>query len=171
LSSNPRPSRRARISRRRGRDPGLLRLLVTRHDPDITTLDLDEIGPLSGGYILSHAGKTIEPGCCGDLGNLEGWERAATESSEGWEMVWIGHPWTFVRPSSELLHFVEPSEQATADGLTEIIRLSRAELLDAVERASAERSHFAERLLPVVQEMVPKVTAELIVDVLVRGHR
>jgi len=107
LSSNPRPSRRARISRRRGRDPGLLRLLVTRHDPDITTLDLDEIGPLSGGYILSHAGKTIEPGCCGDLGNLEGWERAATESSEGWEMVWIGHPWTFVRPSSELLHFVD----------------------------------------------------------------
>src|SRR5690349_10038359 len=36
------------------RDPGLLRLLVTRHNPDLATAALDEIGSLSGGYVLSH---------------------------------------------------------------------------------------------------------------------
>jgi hypothetical protein len=151
-------------------DPGLLRLLVTRHRPDIATSDLEEIGPFSGGYILSHEDETIRPGCCCDLGDLESWRLAASNPTEAWSMVWIGHPWTFSRSSGDLVHFVEPSEQDTADGLPEIIHLSRAELLDAVARASAERNRFAERLLPVVQEMAPKVAANLIVDVLVRGH-
>jgi hypothetical protein len=151
------------------RDPGLLRLLITRQNPDIATSDLEEIGPLSGGYFLSHEDKTIRPGCCCDLGNLESWRLAATDSTDAWAMVWIGHPWTFVRSSGDSLHFVEPSEQETAEGLAETVRLSRAELLDAVARASAERSRFAESLLPVVQEMAPKVAPNLIVDVLVRG--
>jgi len=111
------------------RDPRLLRLLVTLANPDIATSDLDEIGPLSGGYILSHEDSTIEPGCCCDLGDLESWRLAATDSTEAWWMVWIGHPWTFVRSSGDLLHFVEPSEHQTGAGLTETIRLSRAELL------------------------------------------
>jgi hypothetical protein len=152
------------------RDPGLLQLLVTHHNPDIATSDLDEIGPLSGGYILSHEDKTIRPGCCCDLGDLQNWRLAATDSTEAWWMVWIGHPWTFVRSSGDLLHFVEPSSQQTADGLTEIIRLPRTELLDAVARAKAERDHLAERLLPVVQAMAPKVAGDQIVDVLVCGH-
>jgi hypothetical protein len=152
------------------RDPGLLRLLITRHHPDIATSDLEQIGPLSGGCILSHEDNAIQPGCCCDLGNLESWQLAATDSTDAWSMVWIGHPWTFVRSSGDLLHFVEPSEHEVAEGLTEIIRLTRAELLDAVTRAAAERSHFADRLLPVVQKMAPKVDADLIVDVLVRGH-
>ena len=138
--------------------------------PLVTGRPIVPIGPLSGGYFLSHEDRTIQPGYCCDLGNLESWRLAATDSTEAWWMVWIGHPWTFVRSSGDLLHFVEPSEQDNADGLTETILLSRAELLDAVARASTERSRFAERLLPVVQEMVPKVAPKLIVDVLVWGH-
>jgi hypothetical protein len=151
-------------------DPALLRLLVNRLRPDIATSDLDEIGPLSGGYILSHEETTIQPGCCCDLGDLESWRLAASDPTEAWSMVWIGHPWTFIRSSGDLLHLVEPSEQDSADGLTEIIHLSRAELREAVARARAERSRFAERLLPVVEEMAPKVAPNLIVDVLVGGH-
>lgn len=152
------------------RDPAVLQSLIMSAEPDLALVDLDEVGALSGGYVLSHEGATLLPGCCGDLGNLEEWERAATDLNDSWTMLWIGHPWTFVRSSHETLRFVEPSEQQDADGLNEILSLSRPALRDAVRRASDERNRFIERLLPIVQAFNPTVAATDLARVLVRGH-
>jgi hypothetical protein len=85
-------------------------------------------------------------------------------------MLWIGHPWTFVRSSGDALRFLEPNECEEADGLKETMSLPRAALLDAVDRAFDARNHFAKRLLPVVQSLRPRIAALDIVEVLVRGH-
>lgn len=85
-------------------------------------------------------------------------------------MLWIGHPWTFVRTSRDVVRFVEPSEQQDPIGLNELPSVSRAALLDAIQRASDERNRFAARLLPVIKELNPRVAAADLVRVLVRGH-
>ena len=151
-------------------NPDLLRTVITNAAPDMALVDIEEIGALSGGYVLSHDGVTLLPGCCGDLSNLEYWRRAATDSNESWAMLWLGHPWTFVRSSGDVLRFVEPSERQEADGLNEVLSLSCAALLDAVNRAFDARNDFAERLLPVVQALNPRIAAIDVVQVLVRGH-
>jgi len=85
-------------------------------------------------------------------------------------MLWIGHPWTFARSSGDELRFVEPSERQDADGLNEVLSLSRAALLGAVSQAFEARNRFAERLLPVVEALKPRISAIDVVEVLVRGH-
>jgi hypothetical protein len=152
-------------------DPDLLRSVITNGTPDIASVDIEELGALSGGYVLSHDAATLLPGCCGDLSNLEEWQRAATTSNESWSMLWIGHPWTFVRSSGDDLRFVEPSERQEADGLDEVLSLSRAGLLDAVGRALDVRNRFAERLLPVVQALKPRISAIDVVQVLIGSGR
>lgn len=151
-------------------DPGLLRSVILEAEPDIAVVDLEEVGALSGGHVLSHDGTTLLPGCCGDLSNLEAWQRAAIDSNDSWAMLWIGHPWTFVRSSGDLLRIVEPNEQQDADGLNEVMSVSRTALLDAIGCALDARNRFAERLLPVVQAFNPRVAAVDLVRVLVRGH-
>lgn len=53
---------------------------------------------LNGGLVLRCADPelSIEPGCCSDLGNLSDWKAAAAFRAEGWQMLWIGHPWMSV---------------------------------------------------------------------------
>ena len=34
----------------------------------------------------------IEPGCCGDLGNVASWREAVGHRQPEWRPLWIGHP-------------------------------------------------------------------------------
>lgn len=53
---------------------------------------------LDGGFALISDGSVIlEPMCCSDLGNLDGWREAASCQATEWQMLWIGHPWVSVR--------------------------------------------------------------------------
>jgi hypothetical protein len=148
-------------------EPDLLRTLIKHALPDIAHLSSEEMGALAGGYVLSHGNATVLPGCCGDLGNLYDWRRAANEANETWQSVVIGHPWIYVRSSGEILEFTEPTERADPEGLAESLRLSRDDLLNAIAAASEERDRFAERLTPVVQAFNPKLPAAEIVSLLV----
>jgi len=52
----------------------------------------DGTAALPGGYALVVDGAvTLEPECCGDLGNLASWE-AALASQPAEAEIWIGHP-------------------------------------------------------------------------------
>jgi hypothetical protein len=152
-------------------EPHVLRAIVTRALSRSDPLDLEEIGALSGGYILHRDGATLMPGCCGDIATLDEWREAATDATDAWTDLWIGHPWTFVRGAADVLTFTEPSERASADGLKEALSVPRAELLRAIDRAAEQRDDFGRRLLPVVQSFRTAIDAQAIVDVLIRGHR
>jgi hypothetical protein len=157
-------------------DPGILRTILRRSLETIGVADLgkledlDELCSLCGGYVLQHQSYQMVPGCCGDLANLEEWSSAAAHPGEAWEMLWIGHPWTHVRASGDLLHLAEPSELSAGDALVEALCLPRRELLDAIEAADRERDAFGERLLPLIEELHPRVPAGQVLDVLLRGH-
>ena len=151
-------------------EPVALRKILEKSLEEMTDWDLDELGPLAGGYVLQHQGAVIAPGCCGDLSNLHDWAEAAMHTGDAWEMVWIGHPWTHVRASGDTLCFATPSELSPSDQLAETLCLNRQELLDAVETARSERQSFGRRLLPLIQELAPRVAAQSVLDVLLVGH-
>jgi hypothetical protein len=85
-------------------------------------------GALSGGFVLETQSTTLEPQCCGDLANLDEWRRAAELKAPDWEMLWIGHPWAFVRAEGDRLWFSEPAEAPPVDG-TALITVDRDALL------------------------------------------
>jgi hypothetical protein len=148
------------------RDPQLLATIISIERPDLAHAADDEVGALSGGYVLSHGDAMLLPGCCSDLGNLADWRRAATEAAAVPEMVWIGHPWTFVRASGDILHFTEPTEQQAADGLPDVLSIARADLLGAIDDAQRAIDHFADELRPVVHALAPRIDAARTVDLL-----
>jgi hypothetical protein len=93
-------------------DAHVLRTILLGTFDDFAERDADEIGPLRGGFVLSHGEAHILPGCCGDLANLENWQQAAAHADDCWTMVWIGHPWTHVRASGDLLQFAQPADES-----------------------------------------------------------
>jgi hypothetical protein len=154
------------------RDPEILRVVIAKALAESSEpFDLEQVAPLKGGYILSRDGATVRPGCCGDLANLADWRRAAAQSTDAWTEVWIGHPWTYVRASGDLLTFAEPVEGVGGDALRAALSVPRHDLAQAIERASAERDALGRRLLAVMPASEKGMAAEAIVNVLLHGHR
>jgi hypothetical protein len=148
----------------------VLRTILRKALQDMTDWDLEELGPLSGGYVLQHGEILIAPGCCGDLANLHDWSVAAKHTSESWEMVWIGHPWTHVRASEDILHFAEPSEISAPVSPVEALRLDRPQLQAAIAAAQSQRHSFGESVTLLIEELCPRVPVQEVVEVLLRGH-
>jgi hypothetical protein len=57
------------------------------------SIDLDCL-PLDGGLVLRCQSQNvlIEPGCCGDLGNVASWRKVVGYRQAEWHPLWIGHP-------------------------------------------------------------------------------
>jgi len=109
----------------------------------------DLVGPLEGGYELTCDGASLSfPGCCGDLADLEEWEKVATAPTEELSMLWIGHPWHMVRLRDGLLEIHAASESSCSPLIG---RLDLPELRLAVRQAKDALGRFAERVAPVVR--------------------
>ena len=148
-----------------------LRAILRVEFADVTVDDeLEEVGALSGGFVLSHATGAILPGCCGDLGNWAEWQMAADHAAADWKDVWIGHPWTHVRSAGETLVSTEPRESNATEELVEVAQVPRRDLQAAITTAARQLDAFAARLVPRVDEFRFAVSAERIVDRLVRGR-
>ena len=149
-----------------------LRAILRVEFADVTVDDaLEELGALSGGFVLSHTHGAILPSCCGDLGNLAEWQMAADHVAADWKDVWIGHPWTHVRSEGETLVFTEPRESHATEELVEVARMPRHDLQTAIATAARQLDAFGARLAPLVDEFRFDVSTERIVDMLVRGRR
>jgi hypothetical protein len=74
-------------------------------------------------------------------------------------MVWIGHPYTFVRRIGDTLQFSEPSESDPPRDTLAAVSLRADELASAIEQAERERRAFASRLLPAVAVLSPGIPA------------
>lgn len=84
--------------------PEIIEILLntTYKVQDETATSLEEIGSLSGGYIL-EVSKTVQitPQCCGSLEDVEDWEAASNWMNTEEMMLWIGHPWLMVSSISD----------------------------------------------------------------------
>ena len=127
---------------------------------------------LEGGYALfSGTTPVLEPGCCGDLGNLAEWEDALAERpADG--SIWTGHPQLQVEfgPSSVTLRQGWDDPPAP-EHLVET-EFPFAWLADAIAGARSGLTVFAQGLLPVVADIVPDhALARAVRDALVRYPR
>src|SRR5262245_57991904 len=95
-------------------DPAVLRRVL-----EVTFQNLSEAGftvdlecmPLLGGIALRcQAHVLVEPGCCGDLGDVVGWRRAVSYRGPEWQSLSNGHPWVSVRYDAPRLILSEPHE-------------------------------------------------------------
>jgi hypothetical protein len=150
--------------------PEVISVILRRELAD-TNWILDELTALSGGYVLQLGSTSLPPSCCGDLSNLHEWRTAAEHTSEAWQMLWIGHPWSHVRATGSLLHLAEPSERSEPSGLADALSIERDELRAAIAVAAEELARFADVLTPLVEEVGPAVPARDVVRVLLHGHR
>lgn len=156
-------------------DPEILRTLaltrIKRHDnqtKDDAPINLDNVGPLIGGFCLRSEGEIlIWPGCCSDLGTLSEWPAALAYRGEAWKMVWIGHPWLSVRFDGDHLVF---SERHESDDPVARYRIEPSVLQSAIDAAEVGIKQFEDRLLAVVEGIVPRSQARDVARILVRGH-
>ncbi len=151
-------------------DSSPLRILLEHALSGVDPSDTDEIAPPSGGYVLEHGEERLFPGCCGDLGNLEEWQKAAGHTSREWAMIWIGHPWVYVRAWGDRLQLSRTTEEGADDGHEVAVEIDRASLANAVVQAERDRVDFGARVEAALSETVPRVARPSIVDIMLRGH-
>jgi hypothetical protein len=132
------------------RDPDVLRLILRVIVEDwggaesLTGPDADPV--LSGGMALVEGNEVlVEPTCCVDLRNLSDWRGAAAYGGLGWQTLWIGHPWLYVRFDGTLL-LVSDQQESEPTGARWAV--APPDLERAVAVAEAELAAFADWLRP-----------------------
>lgn len=104
----------------------------------------DETPSLSGGLALvdDEGPVWLEPSCCCDFGNIRDWETLVCSPPSEWTMLWIGHPWVYVRLDGAQVVFSDYSEENEATG-DESFRVAVENLRTAVSDAKAELLRFS----------------------------
>jgi hypothetical protein len=105
------------------------------------TIDL-ECMPLLGGLALRNQSKVlIEPGCCADLGDIDGWRQTVGYRQAKWQNVSNGHPWVSARYDAPRLILSDPHEGKCPP--TARWAICPDQLRDALVAADAEQKRFA----------------------------
>jgi hypothetical protein len=105
------------------------------------SIDLDCL-PLDGGLALRCQSQNvlIEPGCCGDLGNVASWREAVGHRQAEWRPLWIGHPALSVLYRAPRLIISSPHD---ADEPTARWAVCPNQLQVAIDAAEIELERFA----------------------------
>ena len=108
------------------------------------SIDLDCL-PLDGGLALRCQSQNvlIEPGCCGDLGNVDSWREVVGHRHADWRPLWIGHPALSVLYRAPRLIISSPH-----DGEDPMARWAVCpdQLQVAIEAAEIELERFARQI-------------------------
>jgi len=120
------------------------------------SIDLECL-PLDGGLALRCRSQNalIEPGCCGDLGNVAGWRNAVGYRQGEWHPLWIGHPSLSTLYRAPRLIISSPHD---AEDPTSRWAVCPDQLQVAIEGAEIELERFAGRIaeaLPPAYEADP----------------
>lgn len=136
-----------------------------------TDFEIDLIGAIGGGYVLSEGGKVLVwPGCCSDLSTISQWEIASEYKGETWKEIWIGHPCVSVRFDGKNLVISKPHEPGDRIDNLYISTLINPEVLqDCIERVKYEVRSFFSRLEPILEVLFPGILPEVISRLLIYG--
>jgi hypothetical protein len=98
-----------------------------------------------GGEALLHDDKVLFlPMCCSEFGTLAEWEDVAAYRESEWAMVWIGHPWIYMKYDDGWLYFTDYTE-GEADKAKVLYAIQPQKIAKAVKRAKPETEAFLER--------------------------
>jgi len=120
---------------------------------DVMAYD-EQVGRISGGVALSLGDRIyIAPNCCGDMGDLVGWEDIFLDTTGAWRQLWIGHPWVYYRVVDERVEFSDYTEKAGTEDLSVLVAVSKVELMAEVRRVRVEQDLFEQRIQRVLEKM------------------
>ncbi|MEZ4310757.1 MAG: hypothetical protein R3F14_22160 [Polyangiaceae bacterium] len=132
--------------------------------------DLEEVSPFSGGFVLyGDAEPILLPSCCGDLGNIDEWKKAAAQRTDSPEMLWVGHPWYSTWFADGRLHIREEHEYP-GPRAPRTVRVAPTLLEAAISDANREIDQLVDRLLSLLRTGPRSALASEIAQVLV-GRR
>lgn len=114
----------------------------------------EQVGRISGGVVLSLDEKiVIAPNCCGDIGDLAGWEAIIRVGTGEWKQLWIGHPWVYYRVRGELVEFSDYTEKEKTADLSVLVTVSRKKLAEELQLLRLEQDQFEKRIESVLGKM------------------
>jgi hypothetical protein len=108
------------------------------------SIDLESM-PLAGGLALRCQSQhvLVEPGCCGDLGNIASWRKVVGYRQAKWHLLWIGHPSLSALYRAPRLIISNPHD---AEDPTARWAVCPDQLQVAIEAAEIELERFARQI-------------------------
>lgn len=127
-------------------DDESLQIIVAAKLSEVEFDDPDENGfvlSFDGGIVLKKDDEIlIHPSCCGDIENVENWQKVVDNRSFGWAEMWIGHPWVLYKRENGVISFSDYTE------------ININEVKNVKVRFEVEESEFQTELGKVIQHQV-----------------
>jgi hypothetical protein len=131
--------------------------IVKKELNDVDLPDFEEqVIQISGGIALQHNDVLyIEPSCCGDMGNIKGWEDILKNESTTWTELWIGHPWVYYRRNNERVEFSEYTESTPKDlsAMEVLVSVPLAELQHELRKVRQQQNDLEVRIQKTLEKM------------------
>ncbi len=100
---------------------------------------------MSGGIVVKENGVScIEPMCCGDIGNMNGWLAIFEAQPNEWTQLWIGHPWLYYKRENDMVAFSDYTESTPADfsGLEVHFQFAEEEFKQELQKIAGQLKRF-----------------------------
>lgn len=124
-------------------------------DVDIDDFE-EQVGQICGGIVIRIDNEyPIEPSCCGDIGNINGWKEIIGNSNKDWQQLWIGHPWVFCRIVNDEIEFSDYYEANIEDieNIKAALKIPVKFLKSSLDRITEEQIEFEARIQIALDEM------------------
>ena len=117
---------------------------------------IEEVWKMDGGIALIENNELyIEPQCCGDIGNITGWESIFETEENTWDQLWIGHPWVYYRRNNGRIDFsvyIEPSPEYPTD-YEVLITVTESDLQTELIKIRKLHNDFEHRIRKTLDKM------------------
>ncbi len=140
-------------------DDESLETIVVAKLTEVEFDDPDERGfvlSFDGGIVLKKDDEVlIQPSCCGDMENIENWEKVIDNRSSGWAEMWIGHPWVLYKRKNGIISFSDYTEVNINEVKNVKIKfeVEETELKDELEKVMQHQIRFKNRILNILKKM------------------
>lgn len=116
----------------------------------------DEMVAFDGGIVLKDDSQVlITPTCCGNIGNINEWQRILDNKTSDWSEMWIGHPWIFYRKENGKVQFSDYSDVNLSEfiHIKAIFEIDESELKNELEKVKQHQTNFKNRISNILHKM------------------
>ncbi|AZA92418.1 Uncharacterised protein [Chryseobacterium nakagawai] len=140
-------------------DDESLHIIVAAKLSEVEFDDPDENGfvlSFDGGIVLKKEDEVlIQPSCCGDIENVENWQKVADHQSAGWAEMWIGYPWVLYKRENGIISFSDYTETnfTTIENVRIRFEVEESEFTNELEKVIQHQIRFKNRILDILKKM------------------
>ncbi len=131
--------------------------IVSNELKEVEWKDFEEqVHRMSGGIVVKENGVScIEPMCCGDIGNMNGWLAIFEAQPNEWTQLWIGHPWLYYKRENDMVAFSDYTESTPADfsGLEVHFQFAEEEFKQELQKIAGQLKRFELRIRAILDKM------------------